>query len=212
MTYADLFASQPFRNQLVTMTLTGKQIKDMLEQQWLDPKRPRILQVSKGFSYAWDGSRPDGERVLRRADVAERADRSIPPRSYRVTVNNFLFVGGDGFTVLTQGTAPQIGVYDVDALTCLFPGQQPDRPDRRRSHYQDKLASAHEPRSPDAAHHEVMRCWPGSIRVASCGSRLCVASSRDAAPRPGHGSRSRKSHSSAWTARGPFRAAPERLD
>ena len=77
VTYADLFASQPFRNQLVTMTLTGKQIKDMLEQQWLDPKRPRILQVSKGFSYAWDGSKGDGERVLRGTDVAERAtDRS----------------------------------------------------------------------------------------------------------------------------------------
>ena len=40
VTYGDLFTSQPFRNQLVTVTLTGKQIKDMLEQQWLDPKRP----------------------------------------------------------------------------------------------------------------------------------------------------------------------------
>jgi 5'-nucleotidase len=49
VTYGDLFASQPFRNQLVTITLTGKQIKDMLEQQWLDPKRPRILQVLEGF-------------------------------------------------------------------------------------------------------------------------------------------------------------------
>ena len=81
VTYGDLFASQPFRNQLVTITLTGKQIKDMLEQQWLDPKRPRILQVSKGFSYAWDGAKPDGERVLRGTHVAERADRSIPPRT-----------------------------------------------------------------------------------------------------------------------------------
>src|SRR5213078_2534182 len=46
VTYADLFASQPFRNQLVTLTLTGLQIKNALEQQWLDPKRPRILQIS----------------------------------------------------------------------------------------------------------------------------------------------------------------------
>src|SRR5207302_4697642 len=45
VTYADVFASQPFRNQLVTLTLTGAQIKNMLEQQWFDPKRPRILQV-----------------------------------------------------------------------------------------------------------------------------------------------------------------------
>src|SRR4029077_18158283 len=98
VTYADLFDSQPFRNQLVTLTLTGKQIKDMLEQQWLDPKRPRILQVSKGFAYAWDGSRPDGERVL--ADRLSLNGTPIDPAaSYRVTVNNYLSVGGDGFTI-----------------------------------------------------------------------------------------------------------------
>src|SRR5947209_7911669 len=56
VTYADVFSSQPFRNQLVTLSLTGAQIKDALEQQWLDPKRPRILQVSKSFNYAWDSA------------------------------------------------------------------------------------------------------------------------------------------------------------
>ena len=101
VTYGDLFASQPFRNQLVTVTLTGKQIKDMLEQQWLDPKRPRILQ-HKGFSYAWDASRPDGERVLPER-MSLNGQPVDPAASYRVTVNNFLFVGGDGFTVLTEG-------------------------------------------------------------------------------------------------------------
>src|SRR2546429_5523125 len=104
VTYADLFASQPFRNQLVTITLTGKQIKDMLEQQWLDPKRPRILQVSKGFGYTWDGSKGDGERVLPER-MSLNGQPVDPAASYRVTVNNFLFVSGDGFTVLTQGTA-----------------------------------------------------------------------------------------------------------
>jgi 5'-nucleotidase len=127
VTYGDLFASQPFRNQLVTITLTGKQIKDMLEQQWLDPKRPRILQVSKGFAYAWDGSKGDGERV-----IAERMSLNgepvDPAASYRVTVNNFLFVGGDGFTVLTQGTAPQVGIYDVDALHAYFGANSPVGP------------------------------------------------------------------------------------
>ena len=127
VTYADLFASQPFRNQLVTMTLTGKQIKDMLEQQWLDPKRPRILQVSRGFSYAWDNSKPDGERVL--AERMSLNGKPIDPAaSYRVTVNNFLSVGGDGFTVLTQGTAPLIGVYDTDALHAYFQANSPVGP------------------------------------------------------------------------------------
>lgn len=127
VTYGDLFASQPFRNQLVTITLSGKQIKAMLEQQWFDPKRPRILQVSKGFSYAWDGSKGDGERV-----VAERMSLNgqpiDPAARYRVTVNNFLSVGGDGFTVLTEGTEAQIGVYDVDALHAYFGAHSPVSP------------------------------------------------------------------------------------
>jgi 5'-nucleotidase len=127
ISYADIFASQPFRNQLVTLTLTGKQIKDMLEQQWLDPKRPRILQVSKGFAYAWDGARPDGERIL--ADRLSLNGQPIDPAaSYRVTVNNYLSVGGDGFTVLKDGKAPQFGVYDVDALYTYFRSNSPVGP------------------------------------------------------------------------------------
>jgi 5'-nucleotidase len=127
VTYADVFASQPFRNQLVTLTLTGTQIKAMLEQQWLDPKRPRILQVSKGFSYAWDGAKPYGDRVA--ADrTALNGQRIDPAMSYRVTVNNYLAVGGDGFTVLKEATAPQIGIYDVDALYAYFQANSPIAP------------------------------------------------------------------------------------
>ena len=127
MTYADLFASQPFRNQLVTLTLTGKQIKDVLEQQWLSPDQPRILQVSKGFNYAWDAARPYGDHVM--ADRMSLNGRPIDPAmSYRVTVNNFLSVGGDGFTVLKDGLAPQFGAYDVDALYGFFQANSPVGP------------------------------------------------------------------------------------
>ena len=127
VSYADLFASQPFRNQLVTLTLTGMQIKNMLEQQWLDPKRPRILQVSKGFSYAWDGAGPDGQRVV--ADrMSLNGQRIDPAASYRVTVNNYLALGGDGFTVLKDGTAQRFGVYDVDALYGYFQANSPIAP------------------------------------------------------------------------------------
>ena len=127
VSYADVFASQPFRNQLVTLTLTGAQLKNMLEQQWLDPARPRILQVSKGFGYAWDGARPFGERVI--ADrMSLNGVRVDPATAYRVTVNNFLSVGGDGFTVLKDGTAPRFGIYDVDALHAYFQANSPVSP------------------------------------------------------------------------------------
>ncbi len=125
VTYADVFAAQPFRNQLVTMTLTGAQIKTMLEQQWLDPARPRILQVSKGFSYSWDGAKPFGERVVGMSLNGQPVD---PATSLRVTVNGFLAVGGDGFTVLKTGTAPRIGIYDVDALYAWIQANSPLSP------------------------------------------------------------------------------------
>jgi 5'-nucleotidase len=127
VSYADLFASQPFRNQLVTLTLTGMQIKDLLEQQWLDPKRPRILQVSKGFYYVWDAAKLYGEHVM--ADRMSLNGQQIDPAtSYRVTVNNYLALGGDGFAVLNQGTAPRFGIYDIDALYAYFQANSPVTP------------------------------------------------------------------------------------
>ncbi len=127
MTYADLFASQPFRNQLVTMTLTGKQIKDMLEQQWLDPKRPRILQVSKGFSLRV--GRIEGRRRAhhRRADVAERAaDRSR--RELSRHREQFSVRRRRRLHRAHRGTAPLIGIYDVDALYAYFGANSPVGP------------------------------------------------------------------------------------
>lgn len=127
VSFGDLFASQPFRNRLVTMTLTGSQLKEMLEQQWLDPKRPRILQVSNGFSYSWDASKPFGERVM--ADKMTLNGRPLEPATgYRVTVNDYLAVGGDGFTVAKQGTSPQYGGYDADALFAFFRAHGPIGP------------------------------------------------------------------------------------
>jgi 5'-nucleotidase len=127
VTYADIFASQPFRNQLVTLTLTGAQIKAMLEQQWLDPNRPRVLQVSKGFQYGWDAKKPFGDHVVA-ASMKLNGEPIDAERSYRVTVNNYLALGGDGFTALKEGTAARFGAYDVDALFAYFQANSPLAP------------------------------------------------------------------------------------
>jgi 5'-nucleotidase len=127
VSYGDVFAAQPFRNQLVTLTLTGSQIKGVLEQQWRDPNRPRILQVSAGFSYAWDNAAMSGNRIVpdRMTLNGQRID---PAAAYRVTVNQFLAVGGDGFTALKEGTLPRVGPYDVDALNAYFGANSPVTP------------------------------------------------------------------------------------
>ncbi|MET0443296.1 MAG: bifunctional metallophosphatase/5'-nucleotidase [Pseudorhodoplanes sp.] len=127
VTYGDVFAAQPFRNQLVTLTLSGAQLKAVMEQQWLDPKRPRILQVSKGFSYTWDNAASAGNRIL--PDHLRLNGTPVDPAAlYRVTVNAFLAVGGDGFTVLKEGKDPVVGVYDVDALNAFVGANSPVAP------------------------------------------------------------------------------------
>ena len=65
VTYGAAFAVQPFNNILVSMDLTGAQIKTILNQQWNGNNEPtgtepagsprKILQVS-GLSYTWDVS------------------------------------------------------------------------------------------------------------------------------------------------------------
>lgn len=117
VTYGEIFTVQPFGNSLVTMTLTGAQIERVLEQQFRATNV--ILQVSNGFAYTWDGSRPAGDKVDP-ATITLNGTPLDPVATYRVTVNNFLATGGDGFTVLTEGTNLLGGDVDLDALEKYF--------------------------------------------------------------------------------------------
>ena len=45
-----------------------------------------------------------------------------PTDSFRVTMNNFLATGGDGFTVFNEGTDALGGAQDIDALRRLLRG------------------------------------------------------------------------------------------
>src|SRR5262249_3585184 len=127
VTYADLFASQPFGNTLVTLTMTGAQIKTLLEQQWLNQPKSRILQVSKGFAYSWDDKRPRGDFVA--ADGITLDERPIDPAArYRVTINSFLADGGDGFSAFKEGTDPHVGPFEVPALEGYFRANSPLSP------------------------------------------------------------------------------------
>lgn len=127
VTFGDIFAAQPFGNNLVTATLTGAQIKTMLEQQWLNQPKPRILQVSKNFSYAWDDKRKPGDFVP--ADSIMINGVAVDPKaSYRMTANAFLIDGGDGFHVLKESTGQKGGPPEVQALEAWFKSHSPIGP------------------------------------------------------------------------------------
>ena len=131
VTYGETFAVQPFGNTLTTITMTGQQIKDMLEQQWVAPGvRSRVALVhgvSRGFTYTYTLSNPLGSRV----DAASMKLDGVPidpAASYRVTVSNFLADGGDSFTVFTQGTNRVGGGVDLDELVAWFGQNSPVAP------------------------------------------------------------------------------------
>jgi 5'-nucleotidase len=125
VSYGAVFAAQPFGNTLVTETLTGAQIKAILEEQWVaHPERPVVLQVSDSFRYAYDLRRPPGERIV--ADSMTLAGAPLSPDGhYRVTINSFLAAGGDGFVELTNGAGRVVGILDADALEAYLAAHAP---------------------------------------------------------------------------------------
>jgi 5'-nucleotidase len=120
ITYGEAFTVQPFGNLLVTMDLTGAQIERLLEQQArVDAngnETALILGVSRGFTFAYDPTRPIGDRVDP-ASIQLSGSPIVPTATYRIVTNNFLADGGDSFTVFTEGTNRVGGGDDLVAFT-----------------------------------------------------------------------------------------------
>jgi 5'-nucleotidase len=141
VTYRELFNVQPFGNTVNTITLTGADIDDVLEQQYQqDPDRvvdsagnvisngpldpgPRgtrlTLGTNEGFTWSYDLTKPYGERVP--DESIKLGGVTIDPAGfYRVVANSFLTAGGDSFTAFLEGTALTTGPVDVDVLVEYF--------------------------------------------------------------------------------------------
>jgi len=121
ITYEQAYLIAPFGNLLVSMDLTGQQIKDVLEQQY-DPSRGRqylALGVSEGFSYTWDDSQPQGSKVVASSMTLNGVQMDLSA-TYRVSTLNFLANGGDSFTGFLAGTNILGGAEDLANLVAYF--------------------------------------------------------------------------------------------
>jgi len=126
VTYGQIFAVQPFGNGLVVKTMTGAQIRAVLEQQFNSGANttaaPKVLLPSAGFTYTYNLSQPAGSRIT---NMALNGTAMADAASYRVTMNSFLATGGDNFTVFNQGTNTLGGDQDVDALEAYIKAGSP---------------------------------------------------------------------------------------
>jgi 5'-nucleotidase len=121
VTYGEAFTVQPFGNSLVTKTMTGDMIRRLLEQQFTGcggQISSKTLQISSSFRYEQDPAATTCEGRIGRMFV--NGTEVAPGDSFRVTMNNFLATGGDGFGVFNEGTDSLGGAQDIDALVDYF--------------------------------------------------------------------------------------------
>jgi 5'-nucleotidase len=121
VTYGEAFTVQPFGNSLVTKTMTGDMIRRLLQQQFSGcggQIASKTLQVSSSFRYEQDPAATTCEGHIGQMFV--NGTEVAPGDSFRVTMNNFLATGGDGFTVFNEGTDALGGAQDIDALVAYF--------------------------------------------------------------------------------------------
>ncbi|WP_051831138.1 bifunctional metallophosphatase/5'-nucleotidase [Streptomyces violens] len=121
VTYGEAFTVQPFTNMTNVIGLTGAQLITALQQQvsGANAASPKILQVSKGFTYTLDMTKSGADRVVKDS-VKLNGEPIDPAKTYRVALNEFLAGGGDGFPVFKEGTDKFVGPSDLDAFTAYL--------------------------------------------------------------------------------------------
>jgi 5'-nucleotidase len=121
VTYGEAFTVQPFGNSLVTKTMTGDMIRRLLEQQFAGcggQISSKTIQVSSTIKFEQSAAAADCAGKI--GQIWVNGTLVGPTDTFRVTMNNFLATGGDGFTVFNEGTDALGGAQDIDALVAAF--------------------------------------------------------------------------------------------
>ncbi len=121
VTYGEAYTVQPFTNMMTAVDLTGAQLVTTLQQQVSGANlgAPKILQVSKNFTYTLDMTKTGADRILV-GSVRLNGEAIDPAKTYRVAMNEFLAGGGDGFAVLKEHKNKLVGASDLDMFTAYL--------------------------------------------------------------------------------------------
>jgi len=130
VTYKEAATVQPFANTLVTLDLTGAQLKQVLEEQWQPAglSRPYLkLGVSKGFEYTYDPTAAAGSHITAMyLNGAKVTDTQV----VKVGTNAFLAAGGDQFFTLAKGAnVKDSGRIDLQSMVAYLAANSPVSPD-----------------------------------------------------------------------------------
>ncbi|WP_220506152.1 bifunctional UDP-sugar hydrolase/5'-nucleotidase [Microbispora sp. H10830] len=117
--FGEAWGAYGYANPVLTVSLTGRQIEQALEQQWQTQADGTVrfgpLAVSANVRYSYDASRPVGDRIDPSQVLIGGAPLDLG-RTYRVAALAYTLIGADGFTALTAFTDPVRNSRDYDAF------------------------------------------------------------------------------------------------
>ncbi|MEV1131748.1 bifunctional UDP-sugar hydrolase/5'-nucleotidase [Agromyces sp. NPDC049794] len=120
-TFREAANVQPFANTLVTLDLTGAQVKAVLEEQWqpAGASRPFLkLGVNKALTYTYDPNAAAGSHIT---EIFLDGVALDPAATYKVGANSFLASGGDNFVTFRDGAnTADTGKIDLEAMVAYF--------------------------------------------------------------------------------------------
>jgi 5'-nucleotidase len=115
----DIYEVLPFGNVVVTRTITGRLLYDVLERSvsMLPAAFGGFLQVS-GIRFTYSPMMPAGMRV-RAVTLAGGAAIARDNTSYTLATSDFTNTGGDGYTMLADGTGASRELMAAVVLECV---------------------------------------------------------------------------------------------
>ncbi|MFT4287605.1 bifunctional metallophosphatase/5'-nucleotidase [Nocardioides sp.] len=132
VTYAEANSVLPYSNTIAVVTLTGAQLKEVLEEQWQPSgsSRPYLqLGLSDNVSVTADATAPEGSRITSVYIDGKPIDDTA---SYNVSTFSFLAQGGDNFTSFTEGSYYDSGYLDAQLWREYLAANTPISPDYAR--------------------------------------------------------------------------------
>ncbi|TYR79754.1 bifunctional metallophosphatase/5'-nucleotidase [Priestia megaterium] len=123
VTMEDLYTAFPFEHRVVKLQLTGKQIKDALEQQWIEDRENRLQMA--GVTVVYNVEAPVGSRILSVKD--QNGNELESSKEYTVSVSDYLAAGGDGFTAFQKGEIIKNGPSVVNAVAGYLQEKHPSQ-------------------------------------------------------------------------------------
>ncbi|MBW1807410.1 MAG: 5'-nucleotidase C-terminal domain-containing protein [Deltaproteobacteria bacterium] len=99
VTYGRIYEVVPFDNNIITVSLTGAQIREIVEHGLSGPYG--VMEIS-GLSVVFNSKAPTGKRCMKitTLDGQELDEKKL----YTVATNDFVLSGGDGYHVFAQGS------------------------------------------------------------------------------------------------------------